>query len=72
MNSGKARHHVITVWYYSVYLIKATELAKKKKKSQSLLKSCVFAKEEEGGKEIMCKGSLFTESGELQTRHRYQ
>lgn len=69
MNSGKARHHVITVWYYSVYLIKATELAKKKK---SLFKSCVFAKKEEGGKEIMCKGSLFTESGELQTRHRYQ
>ena len=43
----------------------------KKKKSQSLLKSCVFVKEEEGGKEIMCKGNLFTEPGELQTRHRY-
>lgn len=71
MSSGKARHHVITVWYYSVFLIKATELAKKKK-SQSLLKSCVFAKKEEGGKEIMCEESLFTEPGDLQTRHRYQ
>lgn len=39
---------------------------------KSLLKSCVFAKKKGGGKEIICKGSLFTEQRQLQIRHGYQ